>query len=191
MKIYRNTYIRGSFNTFFLDQISVNSRFKVQMATINMNDIQVVDSNNRDQKQTDTDQVVMHQPLSVSIYVNTGYISNPDESQRVPIDQNGDNAPVIVSNGTNIDNTMALQITGIPEYRTWSIFNILCCCVILGGFAFMKSRETREKKHFGNFQDALKASKSAKILNVSATVIGIIYIIITSIRLFTESIQLP
>jgi hypothetical protein len=83
-----------------------------------------------------------------------------------------------MSNGANINYPMTQQIVYISEYMGWSIFNILFCCVILGGFACMKSRETRDRKRFGDLQGALKASKSAKTLNIWATVIGIVIIII-------------
>ncbi|UJR34488.1 hypothetical protein I4U23_021896 [Adineta vaga] len=97
----------------------------------------------------------------------------------------------MINNRTRIiNNRMTLQIVNVPEYRTWSILNILFCFFVLGIFACMKSEETRNRKCSGDLQGALKSSKSAKILNIFATILGIISIVIFSILVATKTIKL-
>ncbi len=180
----------------------------------------MIASSDPNKNQTETDQIVTYPPAPVYTHLNTDNVpclyqpqpvaimsngANINQPQPVAIMSNGANInqfqPVaIMSNGANINQPQPVavmsiganinQIVYISEYTGWSIFNILCCCVILGILACVKSRETRDRKRFGDLQGALKASKSAKILNICATVIGIIIIIIAAILQATSTVKI-
>ncbi|CAF1311714.1 unnamed protein product [Adineta steineri] len=156
---------------------------------MNINDKQFIDPNNRDQKQAGANFVVMHQPPPVATHTMTANIPNFYQPQPVLIYQNPNHPPMMMMNhGININPAMTPQIMAIPDYKSWSIFNICCCCFILGIFAYIKSGRTRDNKMCGNFQGALEASKSAKILNILATVTGSIVIITLIILAATKTI---
>jgi heme/copper-type cytochrome/quinol oxidase subunit 2 len=134
----------------------------------------------------------INQLQPVAIMSNGANINQPQPVAIMSIGANiNQPQPVaIMSIGANINHPMTQQIVYVSEYTGWSIFNILCCCLILGILAFVKSRETRNKKRFGDLQGALQASKSAKILNICATVIGIIIIIIAAILQATSTVKI-
>ena len=76
-------------------------------------------------------------------------------------------------------NAMMMQPTGsIETYQAWSVFNILCCCLLLGFVACYYSSETEELRQRGDLAGAMDASKTARNVNIVATVIGVIAIII-------------
>jgi hypothetical protein len=74
--------------------------------------------------------------------------------------------------------TITQSTNKIKSYLIWSIFNICCCwcCVCLGCVACYYSSKTNDLKIGGDIQGALNASKKARIINIIATVIGIIII---------------
>jgi len=170
----------------------------------------MIASSDPNKNQTETDQIVTYPPAPVYTHLNTDNVpclyqpqpgaimsngANINQPQPVAIMSIGANInqpqPVaIMSIGANINHPMTQQIVCISEYTGWSIFNIMCCCVILGILACVKSRETRDRKRFGDLQGALKASKSAKILNIFATIIGIFIIIIVGILQATSIVKI-
>ncbi|UJR18973.1 hypothetical protein I4U23_022102 [Adineta vaga] len=155
-----------------------------------MNDISMIDSNNGNQKQIETNGVVMHQPPPLYTPLNTSSIPYIHSGQSIVNCQYGYNMPIMTNNGTRIiNNGMTSQIVNVPEYRTWSILNILFCFFILGIFACMKSEETRNRKCSGDLQGALKSSKSTKILNIFGTILGTIIIATISILAATKTIK--
>ncbi|MGH3437585.1 MAG: CD225/dispanin family protein [Sciscionella sp.] len=68
----------------------------------------------------------------------------------------------------------------VPDYLVWSIINIICCWP-LAIFAIIKSNEVKSFKMQGNFPMATQSSKTAKILNIIATCIGALWIVIVII----------
>jgi hypothetical protein len=68
------------------------------------------------------------------------------------------------------------SIDEIESYRCWSVFNALCCCLCLGIAAFIYSGKAKDFKKQGNFQEASKASRKARKLNIIGTILGIILI---------------
>ena len=68
------------------------------------------------------------------------------------------------------------SIDEIESYRCWSILNALCCCLFLGIAAFIYSDKAKDFKKQGNFQEASKASRKARNLNIIATITGLIFI---------------
>jgi len=80
----------------------------------------------------------------------------------------------------------------IKSYKSWSIFNILCCCLWLGCYAYYYSIVTNDLKERGDIRGALNASNKARKFNIISTVIGIIFIFITIliiiVRLYIESL---
>ncbi|CAF0849825.1 unnamed protein product [Adineta steineri] len=77
--------------------------------------------------------------------------------------------PTINLNGNRIQST-----NEISSYKTWSIINICCCNICLGGVALHYSNKTKDLKRNGRVQDALKASEKARTINIVATIIGIL-----------------
>ncbi|XP_056296753.1 interferon-induced transmembrane protein 1-like [Pseudoliparis swirei] len=65
-----------------------------------------------------------------------------------------------------------------PSYIAWSIFNTFCCCLPLGIAAIVFSCQAQNANALGKSAEAMDASRTAKILNVVALVIGVIFIII-------------
>ena len=66
------------------------------------------------------------------------------------------------------------NINEIENHMVWSVLNILFCCFCLGFVACYYSTETKNYKIQGNFQAALAASRSARTINIIATVLGVI-----------------
>ncbi|CAF1287077.1 unnamed protein product [Adineta steineri] len=154
-----------------------------------MNDKQFINTSNHDQKQAGANFVVMHQPPPVATHTMAANIPNLYQPQPVLIYQNPNHPPMMMMNhGINMNPALTPQIMAIPDYKSWSIFNIIFCCFVLGIFAYMKSGRARDNKMCGNLQGALEASKSAKMLNISATLIGSIGIITIIILVATKTI---
>lgn len=138
-----------------------------------------MDSSNKPvNQQTEYGQVVTHPPPPA--YTNINMVNVPNLHQPQPI--------IVMSAGSNINHPMAQQIVFISDYRSWSIFNILFCCFILGIFACLKSQETERRKRLGDLQGALISSKSAKHFNICATVIGTVLFTILAILRATSII---
>ncbi|GCB63045.1 dispanin subfamily A member 2b-like [Scyliorhinus torazame] len=71
------------------------------------------------------------------------------------------------------------------SYLPWSIFNLTCCFFPLGIAAIIYSCRVQSAIDLGNSERAKRASSIAKNLNIAATVIGIIAIIIIVVIYFT------
>jgi hypothetical protein len=78
------------------------------------------------------------------------------------------------------------ELNNIQNHKFWSILNILCCCFCLGLIACHYSYETDLFILKGNIQGALSASRTARKINIIATILGttvfficIIYMIYT------------
>jgi hypothetical protein len=69
------------------------------------------------------------------------------------------------------------RIDNIDTYTVWSILNTFFCCMLLGCVAYGFSKATAHLKRTGNIQGALKASRTARILNILATLTGITIIV--------------
>ena len=66
----------------------------------------------------------------------------------------------------------------VPEYTVWSLFNMICCWFCLSLLAMIMSHKIQEKKRKDDLEGAKDASEMIAILNVFATTIGTIIIII-------------
>ena len=66
------------------------------------------------------------------------------------------------------------ELNHIEDHMCWSVFNILCCCWILGCVACYFSCKTGGLMSKGNIQGALYASRNARTMNCVATILGII-----------------
>uniref|UniRef100_A0AAY5KN31 Uncharacterized protein n=1 Tax=Esox lucius TaxID=8010 RepID=A0AAY5KN31_ESOLU len=75
--------------------------------------------------------------------------------------------------------------TNAPTYLGWSICNTLCCCLPLGIAAIVCSFKVDNANKVGDAERATEASRTAKILNIVALVIGIILIITVLVLNFT------
>ncbi|KAM3921165.1 dispanin subfamily A member 2b-like [Leptodactylus fuscus] len=64
------------------------------------------------------------------------------------------------------------------DYLIWSILNLICCCLPLGIVALIFSIKTRDATQQNDMMSATKNSRTAFNLNIAATVIGVIMIII-------------
>ncbi|CAJ0950183.1 unnamed protein product [Ranitomeya imitator] len=71
------------------------------------------------------------------------------------------------------------------DYLVWSIVNLICCCLPIGLAAVIFSVKTRDATNQNNAALASKHSGTAYALNIAATVIGVILIIVLAIMFFT------
>ncbi|XP_069596876.1 dispanin subfamily A member 2b-like [Ranitomeya imitator] len=71
------------------------------------------------------------------------------------------------------------------DYLVWSIVNLICCCLPIGLAAVIYSVKTRDATHQNNAALASKHSGTAYKLNIAATVVGIIVIIVFIVIRFT------
>ena len=70
------------------------------------------------------------------------------------------------------------SIDEIKTYKSWSIINILFCCMCFGAFALYYSYKTEKFKRQRQTQDAINSSKMAQNINFVATIAGVLLIII-------------
>jgi hypothetical protein len=82
------------------------------------------------------------------------------------------------------------ELNNINNYTGWSVFNILCCSCILGCVACYFSSETDSLILKGDIQGALNASRTARIINRIATILGTIAFFIYSIIFLLSFIHL-
>ncbi|KAJ8347552.1 hypothetical protein SKAU_G00261410 [Synaphobranchus kaupii] len=79
------------------------------------------------------------------------------------------------------------QTHSLPSsYLAWSIVNTLCCCLPIGVAAIVFSTRVNNAIATGDLTTAESASRTAKILNIVALVLGLI-IIITVISLRVQA----
>ncbi|XP_056400023.1 dispanin subfamily A member 2b-like [Hyla sarda] len=64
------------------------------------------------------------------------------------------------------------------DHLVWSIMNLICCCMPLGLAALIFSIKTRNAHYENDAPLAAGHSHTAKALNIAATVIGMVIIII-------------
>ena len=64
------------------------------------------------------------------------------------------------------------ELNQIEEYTAWSVINILFCCCCLGLVACYYSVEAGNAKKMGDIQSALNASRTARTINIIATILG-------------------
>uniref|UniRef100_A0A2K5H803 Interferon-induced transmembrane protein 1 n=1 Tax=Colobus angolensis palliatus TaxID=336983 RepID=A0A2K5H803_COLAP len=65
--------------------------------------------------------------------------------------------------------------TSVPDHIVWSLFNTIFlnwCC--LGFIAFAYSMKSRDRKMVGNMTGAQAYASTAKCLNISALIVGIL-----------------
>ena len=80
--------------------------------------------------------------------------------------------------------TISSPIPEVESYKTWSIFNVFCCFLILGLVACAFSDMTKQATLRGDIQGALSASKKARVINIIATLVGMISIIVIMLYQF-------
>ncbi len=81
-------------------------------------------------------------------------------------------------NMSNVSTSFNQELNNIENYKVWSIINIIFCCLCLGCVACFYSVETDDAKLRGDIQGALNASRNARTINIVATILGIIILII-------------
>ena len=79
------------------------------------------------------------------------------------------------------------DLNSVPNYMAWSILNILCCFWILGCVACFFSIQTDDSKKNGDIQGALNNSRTARIINIVSTILGLILNIIVIILFNTHA----
>ena len=76
------------------------------------------------------------------------------------------------------------QAINIHEYTGWSLFNIFCCGLFCGIFAFLMSRETQKRKMLGDIKGARSASACTVVLNIIASFTGLTAFVIGALYRF-------
>ncbi|XP_067831262.1 dispanin subfamily A member 2b-like [Heptranchias perlo] len=61
----------------------------------------------------------------------------------------------------------------VPDYLLFSICNLLCCCLPVGIAALLYSVRTRDMNSLGKTYLAKRRSKTALVLNMAGTAIGV------------------
>ncbi|KAJ8276617.1 hypothetical protein COCON_G00083690 [Conger conger] len=61
-----------------------------------------------------------------------------------------------------------------PSFLAWSIFNTVCCCLPLGVVAIVFSSRVNNAVARGDLTAAESDSRTAKIVNIVALVLGVI-----------------
>ena len=78
----------------------------------------------------------------------------------------------------NPSTSLMTSVAEIPTYRRWSIFNICCCCFCIGLIALHFSSKTSTFKAAHNVGAALNASRKAHRINLVATILGAILMLL-------------
>ena len=78
----------------------------------------------------------------------------------------------------------------IRTHTTWSVFNLLCCCTFIGCIACCYSLKTEKLRSHHDIPGALKASKTARNINIIGTALGIIILVITGFHFYYQLSQL-
>ncbi|XP_023681969.1 dispanin subfamily A member 2b-like [Paramormyrops kingsleyae] len=76
------------------------------------------------------------------------------------------------------------------DYLGISIFNTLCCCLPLGVIAIIYSLRARDANAAGDSTRAEQASHTAKILNISGIVTGLIFLVIIIIYWIVVAVKI-
>ncbi|KAG8569943.1 hypothetical protein GDO81_014602 [Engystomops pustulosus] len=75
------------------------------------------------------------------------------------------------------------------DHLSWSIVNMICCCLPLGIAALVFSIQTKDAIHRQDYPAAAQRSRSAYIINIVALVLGlcihIAWIVYTLLAIFT------
>jgi hypothetical protein len=88
-------------------------------------------------------------------------------------------------NSRSIHNSLGDEI---KTYTTWSVLNILCCCMLIGCCACNFSMITKKLRKHGDIPGALEASKTARMLNIISTALGIIIWVATGYNFYHQRI---
>lgn len=156
------------------------------MSMINVDDLQRVLPGEILQVSHQINDTVISQQTQTNVQMNTQIMENCSSySTMIPSFKNIDRKKEgIVIYGPRYNPQSSIgNIIDVQEYTTWSIFNIIFCCIFIGGCAFYISRSTRKKKHMGDIIRAKNLSKLTAILNIIATISGIIIYIIVGLTL--------
>ncbi len=152
------------------------------MSTVNIDDLQCISSDEHIQSSQLNNIVVTHQFPSNSIQINTQDMQNPS---RMLSSFNGDSeimSIAVVYDRTSSHQSFTSNIREVREYTIWSIFTTLFCCFLIGGFAFHTSCCTKKKKHRGHLILAQNFSKMTILLNIVATISGLIIFTLVILR---------
>ena len=164
------------------------------MSTVKDNDGQFMPSNHAVQLQQPKNDVVTQQPPPSYIAANSQAMGNFNQHPpaAIYIDQNGQRIPVVYGNsGVNgpYPHLHRANTVKVHDYKVWSILNIIFCCLIFGGLALHNSSQVRNRLRIGDLQGARAASKRAAIINILATISGIIIITLAVLQ-YTNQITL-
>ncbi len=143
------------------------------MSTVN--DLAFIPSINAVQTEQPTSGVLTHQPPPPPPSYSQ---INP---QTTPAPHQNPTGPHFNS-PMNDPHLMGANTMNISDYLVWSIFNTFCCLWPLGLVATVISLITKRKKKNGDFQGARCTSKWAAVMNILASLGGIILIILVSLH---------
>jgi len=157
------------------------------MSTANIDDVQYVLSNQTVQVPQPTNDVVTHQQPQTSAQINTRTMqySSPYSTLLSSLNQNNETIPVpVVCDSKYSHQSYPDDGFDISEYKAWSVFNVIFCCAVIGGYSLYMSCAITEKKRQGDFIRARSYSKLVAKLNVIATISGICMFTLGALRVF-------
>jgi hypothetical protein len=156
------------------------------MSTVNLDDLQHIPSDGIVRVQQSNNNTVIHQSPPNYTQINTHNLQNPHQHPTMLsyFNKNNEKMPMtVVHNPKNGPYSFSENINDIYHYTIWSIFNAIFCCTIVGVCALFMSCETKAKQRLRDFTGAQKASNIAAILNIVATLSGILIITLVTLRL--------
>jgi len=151
------------------------------MSNSEFNDNKLIISSGMSQAEKLNHYEVIHKPPSSTYaYINPEPIRN---SHRQLTDKNAQRTQfVFINNDINNRSPLKRILDDIPDYTTWSFFNLICCSFLFGIWAMIMSHKTKEKKSQNDFETARETSRITVVLNTFATIFGSITIIIYILR---------
>jgi len=157
------------------------------MSTANIDNVQYILSDETVQVPQSINDVVIHQQPQTSAQINTRTIqySSPYSALLSSLNQNNEIIPVpVVCDSKYSHQSYPNNPYDISEYKSWSVFNTIFCCAVIGGYALYMSCTITKKKRQGDFIRARSYSKLVAKLNVIATISGICMFTLGALRVF-------
>jgi hypothetical protein len=139
-------------------------------------------NDNIDHLETDVDQIqkpdtceIIHKSLPSYAFINPKTMQTCCHHQIEPIsiDQNDPRTQFIsVNHRPSGQLYLKTDSDQVRDYTGWSLSNRICSCLCPHLFALNMSHKTRAKKRKDDFEGAKAASKTTRLVNLFATVIG-------------------
>ncbi len=131
------------------------------------------------------DHLAITSPDSVQIHREAMPNCSLDPTMLRSFNQNSEIMPVVVIYDSKYgEHSFSGNVDDVHDYTIWSILNTIFCCLLIGIFALYMSHATRMRKRHGYYCRARSASKITALLNITATLCGILIVTLAFLRYF-------